>query len=151
MPKDIQFLANDLIKSLEQELTKTLKTTGEILKSEIKREVINLIDQSPYTPKVYVRTHKLEKSITKSKVDLGVNGVSIDVYSDDDVARSHHMYDKKQPLEAYGEIVETGTGYDYGFPFSGVPRRFVGNVIDRESDSIMNLISKAVGDAIRKL
>lgn len=151
MPKDISFLANDLIRQLERELSNTLKTTGEVLKDEIKQEIEKDVYQSGYIPKVYSQTHNLEESITKSEVHKAIDGISIDIYADDSIAQSHHLYDINEPLEPYAQIVETGVGYDYGFPFNGVPRRFVGDVIDRESDGIIGLIDKSVGDAIKKL
>jgi hypothetical protein len=151
LPKNISFLADDLIRQLNRELSSTLKITGDVLKGEIKQEVQHLVYQSGYTPKVYEQTHNLERSITKSEVHKDADGISVDVYADDLIAQSHHMYETDQPLESYANVIETGRGYDYGFPFSGRPRRFVGNVVDKEFNGIVGLIDKAVGDAIRKL
>lgn len=151
MPKDISFLANDLIKSLNRELSNTLKTIGNVLEKEVKQEVKNKVNLSGYEPRVYERTHNLERSITKSNVEQDIKGISIDIYSDDSIAQSYHMYDPKSYLEPYAEIVETGKGYDYGFPYYNVPRPYVGDVIKRETNGINGLIDKAVGDAIKKL
>jgi len=110
-----------------------------------------------YDPLVYERTGNLKKSITKSIVDKNVNGISIDIYSDDDIAKSHHMNDINNPLESYAQIVESGIGYDYGswngsqWPYQTLQRPFMKNAIEKNSDNILNLIDKAVGDAIKKL
>jgi len=156
LPKDISSLANDLIKKLEQELSSQLKTIGTILVEDVRQHIDSDV-LAVYDPLVYERTGNLKKSITKSIVDKNVNGISIDVYSDDDVAKSHHMNDINNPLESYAKIVESGIDYDYGswngsqWPYQTLQRPFMKNAIEKNSDNILNLINKAVGDAIKKL
>ena len=153
MPKDILFLANDLIKRLELELSNQLKTIGDILIDDV-REHIDSDVYAKYTPDnpTYQRSENLKRSITKSPVNKTTNSISIDVYADDDIAQSHHMYDLNNQLEPYAGIVETGEGYDFNYPYGyNRPRPFMKNTIEKNSDSIANLIDKAVGDAIKKL
>lgn len=156
MPKDISSLATDLIMKLEKELSSQLNIIGDLLVEEVQQHIDTDV-YAVYNPKVYERTENLKKSITKSKVDKNLNGISIDVYADDEVARSHHMYNTNEPMEPYAGIVETGIGYDYGswnghlWDYQTLQRPFMKNTIDENSDSINNLIDKAVGDAIKKL
>jgi hypothetical protein len=153
LPKDISFLANDLIQKLERELSSQLKTIGDILIDDV-REHIDSDVYAKYNPPepIYERTENLKRSIKKTPIDKTVNGISIDVYADDDIAKSHHMYDSKNPFEPYAGIVETGEGYDFNYPFGyNRPRPFMKNTIEKNSDSIASLIDKAVGDAIKKL
>lgn len=150
MSKDISTLANDLNKRIEFEVSKTLRSTGEILKEEIQQEIDKTVYKA-YDPTVYGRTHNLERSITKSPVRKDSTEIWIDVYANDNIAKSHHDYDPDQPLEPYADVVETGQGYDYGFKYAGVARPFMENVVDREKDAIQALIDKAVGDAIKKI
>jgi len=156
LPKDISFLANDLIKTFERELSSQLKTIGTILVDDV-REHIDSDVYAKYDPVLYERTGNLKKSIKKSVVDKDVGGVSIDIYSDDDIAKSHDMYNPNNPLESYAGIVESGIGYDYGtwnghyWPYQTLQRPFMKNAIEKNSDSILDLIDKVVGDAIKKL
>ena len=153
MPKDIKFLADDLIKRLEQELSSQLKVIGDILISDV-QEHINSDVYAKYNPPepMYDRTGNLIRSIKKSPIDKNLTGVSIDVYSDDNIAKSHHMYNSKNELEPYAAIVETGDGYDFNYPYGyNRPRPFMKNTIEKDSKDILNLIDKAVGDAIKKL
>lgn len=156
LPKDISFLANDLIKTIEKELSSQLKTIGTILVDDVKQHIDSDV-YAVYDPVLYERSGNLKKSIKKSPVDKTSNGISIDVYSDDDIAKSHHMNDQNNSLESYAGIVESGIGYDYGtwnghqWPYQTLQRPFMKNAIEKNSDSITNLIDKAVGDAIKKL
>ena len=153
MPKDISFLANDLIKRLELELSNQLKTIGDILIDDV-REHIDSDVYAKYTPDdpTYQRTENLKRAVTKTPITKTTNGISMDVYVDDNIAQSHHMYDSKNQLEPYAEIVETGEGYDFNHPYGyNRPRPFMKNTIEKNSDSIAKLIDKAVGDAIKKL
>ena len=153
MPKDISFLANDLIKKLEQELSSQLKIIGDVLIDDV-REHIDLDVYDKYTPSdpMYERTYNLKRAVKKSPINKDLNGISIDVYVDDNVAQSHHMYDSNNPLESYAGIVETGEGYDFQYPYGyNRPRSFMKNTIENNADNIANLIDKAVGDAIKKL
>lgn len=156
MPKDISFLANDLVAKLEQELSSQLNTIGDILISDVQDHIDSDV-YAVYDPKVYERTENLKKSIAKSSVEKTTMGISIDVYSDDDIAKSHHMNDLNNPFESYAGIVESGIGYDYGswnghpWDYQTLQRPFMKNAIEKNSDSIAYLIDKAVGDAIKKI
>lgn len=156
MPKDISFLADDLILKLDRELSNNLKTIGDLLVEDVKGHIDSDVIEV-YDPKVYERTGNLKKSITKSSVEKNINGLSIDIYSDDDIAKSYHMYDQNNQLESYAGIVESGIGYDYGswnghpWDYQTLQRPFMKNSIDENSDGIISLIDKAVGDVIKKL
>ena len=153
MPKDISLLANDLIKRLELELSNQLKTIGDVLIDDV-REHIDSDVYAKYTPDdpTYQRTENLKRAVTKTPITKTTNGISIDVYVDDNIAQSHHMYDSNNQLESYAGIVETGEGYDFNHPYGyNRPRPFMKNTIEKNSDSIAKLIDKAVGDAIKKL
>ena len=153
MPKDISFLANDLVKKLEQELSSQLKIIGDMLIEDV-REHIDLDVYDKYNPSdpMYERTYNLKRAVKKSPINKDLNGISIDVYVDDDIAKSHHMNDSNNSLESYAQIVETGEGYDFNYPYGyNRPRPFMENTIEENSESIINLIDKAVGDAIKKL
>ena len=153
LPKDIKFLANDLIKKLEQELSSQLRLIGDVLIDDVNEHIDSDVYAKYNSPEpIYERTGRLKRSIKKSPINKDLNGLSIDVYSDDNVAKSHHMYDPKNELEPYAWTVETGEGYDYNYPFGyNRPRPFMKNTIEESKDDILNLIDKAVGDAIRKL
>ena len=156
MPKDISFLADDLILKLDRELSSQLKTIGDLLVEDVKQHIDSDV-YAVYEPKVYERTENLKKSISKSPVEKTTTGISIDVYSDDDIAKSHHMNDLNTPIESYAGIVESGIGYDYGswnghpWDYQTLQRPFMKNAIENNSDSIAYLIDKAVGDAIKKI
>jgi len=156
LPKDIKFLANDLVKRLEQELSSQLKVIGSVLVEDVKEHIDSDV-YAVYDPKEYERSGNLKRSIKKSALEKNINGISIDVYSDDEIAKSHHMNNPNNELESYASIVESGIGYDYGawnghpWDYQGLQRPFMKNAIVKQKDNIFNLIDKAVGDAIRKL
>ena len=153
LPKDISFLANDLINRLNNELSNQLKIIGDILVDDVRGHIDSDV-YAKYTPidPMYERTENLKRAVKKSPVTKTIDGISIDVYVDDNIAKSHHMNDSNNSLESYAEIVETGEGYDFNYPYGyNRPRPFMKNTIENNSDSIANLISNAVGDAIKKL
>ena len=153
MPKDISSLANDLIKCFELEFASQFKTIGNILIDDV-REHIDLDVYAKYTPSdpMYERTFNLKRAVKKSLINKDENGISIDVYVDDNIAQSHHMNDPKNTLENYAKTVETGEGYDFNYGYGyNRPRPFMKNAIEKNSDNILDLIDKAVGDAIKKL
>jgi hypothetical protein len=156
LPKDIKFLANGLIMSFERELASQLKLIGDILVDDVKEHIDSDV-YDKYDPVYYARTGNLKRATKKSPIDKNITGMSIDIYSDDEIAKSSHMYDSKNQLESYASVVESGMGYDYGswnghpWPFQTTERPYMKNAIENKSDDILDLIDKAVGDAIRKL
>jgi len=156
LPKDISSLANDLISKIEKELSSQLKTIGTMVVKEVHNHIDSDVIEK-YDPLLYERTGNLKKSIQKSEITKTPTEVSIDVYADDNIAKSHHMYNPNESLESYAGIVESGVGYDYGswnghyWKYQVTGRPFMKNTVEENSDSIAGLISNAVGDAIKKL
>jgi len=157
LSKDISFLADDLITKLNSELSSKLKIIGGMIVEDVHKHIDSDVYGVYPNPKVYERTGKLKESIKMSPVDNGINGISIDIYSDDEIAKGHHMYESNNKVEPYAGIVESGIGYDYGswnghpWDYQVLKRPFMRNTIEENSDNIVSLLDKAVGDAIKKL
>ena len=141
--KDIE---NMLKKDLEKKIDRFAKNMVGKVKNSIKQEVYSVYPN----PKIYDRTYNLKKSIS-SNINSDSNKIIIDIYADDDIAKSHDMYDSKLPLEPYTEIVENGIGYDYNYPYPyNQPRPYMGKTFEQNEQFIIDEINKVVKMFIKK-
>ena len=104
----------DLMKQLDEQIAETLKvdvgiTAKELMKDKIQEEVYSI-----YSPTVYLRQGE-HGGLTDDE-NIKVTMISKDTVS----IESKRMDDGRN----VSEIVETGQGYEYSFPYSGVARPF---------------------------
>ncbi len=104
----------DLMKQLDEQIAETLRvdvgnTAKEIMKDKIQEEVYSV-----YSPTVYQRQGE-HGGLTDDE-NIEVTMISKDTVS----IESKRMDDGRN----VSEIVETGQGYEYSFPYAGVARPF---------------------------
>lgn len=151
MPKDFfknfeKDINNILKKDLEKRVNRLAKNMVGKVKHHIQQEVYDVYKN----PKRYERTHNLETSITK-EINSDSNKITADIFADDSIAVSHHMYDSGEPLEPYSEIVETGIGYDFNYPYKyNQSRSFMGEAFKQNEQFIVNEINKVISDFTKK-
>jgi hypothetical protein len=124
--KSLKDLEKYLQKQIQDSLKTDVKNDGEnLIESHIVKDVY--ADIYPWEPKVYDRTFNLIEAVNGDMV----SDDELQLYIDDNIARSHHMYRDTEPLEPYAQIVETGIGYDYprSLPYNK-PRPFFQNSVD---------------------
>jgi len=128
--KDLKELEKYLEKQINDSLKTDVKTkTGILIESHIANDVY--AKTAPWEPKVYNRTFNLIESVSGDMI----SNDELKIYIDDNIAQSHHMYNKNQPLEPYAEIVETGIGYDFDKPYPyNQPRPFFANSVEELKD-----------------
>jgi hypothetical protein len=124
--KSLSDLEKYLQKQIKDSLKTDVKTKSEILiESHVAKDVY--ADVYPWEPSRYIRSFNLIESVSSEMI----SDDELKLYMDDNIAQSHHMYNKNEPLEPYANIVETGLGYDYDKPYSyNQPRPFFANSVE---------------------
>ncbi|WP_099301819.1 hypothetical protein [Bacillus sp. Marseille-P3800] len=92
-----------LAQSIQDEDSQVVKASIETLKQSVQENVYDV-----YSPFLYDRTGGLKE---EWKVEIEDGGIAI-------------MSNRHDGETYVAEVVETGTGYRYDFPYNGVPRPF---------------------------
>ena len=122
---------NEQFKKHVEQLAQKAMSKGNSVKSTVIEEGkihVKTDVYDVYTPKVYERTSKLQNSWDWQDTPDGIEIVN--TRTDDG--------------RYVAEIVETGQGYQYDFPYNGVPRPFVENTREslRKDDRLKNALKK---------
>jgi len=118
---------NDLFDYLKKEVKDSMDVVGEKVQKKVKDNIDKYIYSVYPNPKIYKRTGNLKNAITKSNAEIKGNEIEVEVFVDDNIAQSYHMYNPNNDLEPYAKIVETGIGYDFDYPYAyNQPRPFMG-------------------------
>ncbi|MET3505613.1 hypothetical protein [Halalkalibacter oceani] len=127
---------NELFAYLNNQLKNTVQNRdGEVIKETIDTAK-NRVDEDVYAvydPRIYQRTGQLRE---EWEVINTANGVAI--------------FNSRRDGNTYvAEVVETGQGYSYSFPYDGVPRPFTANT--REELIKSGKLNEALKKDLRKL
>lgn len=117
--KDLERYVNKMAKEAMNKGNAVKKTVIDEGKKQVKETVYDVYTPDPNNPKSYKRTGELKENW---KSEETVDGIAI-------------FNDRRDEGRYVAEIVETGDGYQYDFPYNGKPRPFTENTRQALKDS----------------
>lgn len=140
MAKEFKNL-NDLYKYINKQAQSSLKTEVAEIAVKTMQDNVQTKVYNVYEPKEYIRTGRLKREIDVGIVDD--NTIYIENVRTDKYENAWGIQFEKN----VAEVVETGIGYEYPFPYMGVPRPFTQKT---RGDLRNGKINKAMKEGLRK-